>query len=48
MPALVVVDPTFLDTLDQRQLRSGYAEIVKYGLIDDPAFFAWCETTARR
>lgn len=44
MPALVVVDPTFLDTLDQRQLRSGYAEIVKYGLIDDPAFFAWCET----
>jgi 3-dehydroquinate synthase len=43
-PALVVVDPAFLDTLDQRQMRSGYAEIVKYGLIDDPAFFAWCET----
>jgi 3-dehydroquinate synthase len=42
-PALVVVDPAFLDTLDQRQMRSGYAEIVKYGLIDDPAFFAWCE-----
>lgn len=42
-PALVVVDPAFLDTLDPRQLRSGYAEIVKYGLIDDPAFFAWCE-----
>lgn len=44
MPALVVADPALLDTLDQRQLRSGYAEIVKYGLIDDPAFFAWCET----
>ena len=44
MPALVVADPTLLYTLDQRQLRSGYAEIVKYGLIDDPAFFAWCET----
>lgn len=43
MPALVVADPSLLDTLDPRQLRSGYAEIVKYGLIDDPAFFAWCE-----
>ena len=43
MPALVVVDPALLDTLDQRQLASGYAEILKYGLIDDPAFFAWCE-----
>ena len=41
-PALVVADPAFLETLDPRQLRSGYAEIVKYGLIDDPAFFAWC------
>jgi 3-dehydroquinate synthase len=44
MPALVVADPSLLDTLDQRQLRSGYAEIVKYALIDDPAFFDWCET----
>ncbi len=42
-PALVVADPCFLDTLDPRQLRSGYAEIVKYGLIDNPTFFAWCE-----
>lgn len=42
-PALVAADPSFLDTLDQRQLRAGYAEVVKYGLIDDPAFFAWCE-----
>lgn len=41
-PALVVADPAFLATLDARQLRSGYAEIVKYGLIDDPAFFDWC------
>ena len=46
-PALVVADPTFLDTLDPRQLRSGYAEVVKYGLIDDPAFFAWCEANGR-
>ena len=41
-PSLVIADPGFLLTLDQRQLRSGYAEIVKYGLIDDPALFAWC------
>ncbi len=42
-PALVLADPALLDTLEARQLRSGYAEVVKYGLIDDPAFFAWCE-----
>jgi len=42
-PSLVIADPTFLQTLDARQLRAGYAEIVKYGLIDDPAFFEWCE-----
>ncbi len=47
LPALVVADPALLDTLDERQLRSGYAEIVKYGLIDDPAFFAWCESNGR-
>ena len=46
-PALVVADPAFLDTLDERQLRSGYAEVVKYGLVDDPAFFAWCEANGR-
>lgn len=43
LPSLVIADPALLYTLDQRQLRSGYAEVVKYGLIDDPAFFAWCE-----
>jgi len=42
-PKLVIADPSFLDTLDQRQMRSGYAEVVKYGLIDDPEFFAWCK-----
>lgn len=46
-PALVIVDPSLLDTLDERQLRAGYAEVVKYGLIDDPAFFAWCEANGR-
>ncbi len=46
-PALVLADPSLLDTLDPRQLRSGYAEVVKYGLIDDPAFFGWCEVNGR-
>jgi 3-dehydroquinate synthase len=42
-PAAVLVDPSTLDTLPARQLRSGYAEVVKYGLIGDPGFFAKCE-----
>jgi len=46
-PSLVIADPAYLDTLDARQMRAGYAEVVKYGLIDDPAFFAWCETNGR-
>jgi len=42
-PDLVLIDPTTLDTLPSRQVRAGYAEVVKYGLIDDFDFFAWCE-----
>ncbi|HEY7810746.1 MAG TPA: 3-dehydroquinate synthase [Allosphingosinicella sp.] len=42
-PAAVLIDPLTLDTLHPRQLRAGYAEVVKYGLIGDPDFFAWCE-----
>ncbi len=42
-PAFVLIDPDTLDTLPPRMLASGYAEVVKYGLIDDPAFFDWCE-----
>ncbi len=44
-PDLVLIDPATLATLPPRELRAGYAEIVKYGLIDDPDFFAWCEAT---
>ena len=47
-PALVLVDPACLDTLDPRQTRAGYAEIVKYGLIEDAGFFAWLEAEGRR
>jgi 3-dehydroquinate synthase len=42
-PAMVLIDPAALDTLPAAELRAGYAEVVKYGLIADPAFFAWCE-----
>lgn len=43
-PALVLIDPTSLDSLPAREVRAGYAEVVKYGLIDDADFFCWCET----
>ncbi len=42
-PRLVLADTGVLDTLPRRELLAGYAEVAKYGLIDDPAFFAWCE-----
>lgn len=42
-PDLVLIDPLTLDTLPSREVRAGYAEVVKYGLIDDPDFFTWCE-----
>ncbi|MGQ4275379.1 3-dehydroquinate synthase [Terrihabitans sp. B22-R8] len=42
-PSLVLADTGVLDTLPQREFRAGYAEIVKYGLIDDPDFFDWLE-----
>ena len=42
-PAMVLIDPAVLDTLPPRELAAGYAEVVKYGLIDDADFFAWCE-----
>lgn len=42
-PSFVLIDPDTLDTLPMREVAAGYAEVVKYGLIDNPAFFAWCE-----
>jgi 3-dehydroquinate synthase len=42
-PRLVVADTDVLDTLPKREMLAGYAEVVKYGLIDDPKFFDWCE-----
>ena len=43
-PAAVFIDPEVLATLPVRELRAGYAEVVKYGLIGDADLFAWCET----
>jgi 3-dehydroquinate synthase len=46
-PVLVVADTAILDTLPARQFRAGYAEVVKYGLLGDAAFFSWLEVNAK-
>jgi 3-dehydroquinate synthase len=38
-PTLVLVDPQYLQTLPEQEFRSGYAEMLKHGLIADPAYF---------
>ncbi len=42
-PVLVVADSALLDTLPKREFRAGYAEVAKYGLLGNAAFFAWLE-----
>jgi len=42
-PQLVLADSSTLDTLPDRELRAGIAEIIKYGLIGDLSFFEWLE-----
>jgi 3-dehydroquinate synthase len=42
-PAIVLIDPEALVTLPPREMRAGYAEVLKYGLISDFRFFEWCE-----
>lgn len=42
-PRMVLADTSTLSSLPPRELRAGYAEIVKAGLIGEPAFFEWCE-----
>lgn len=44
-PRLVLIDPAVLSTLDARQMRAGYAEIVKHAFIHDVHFFNWLETS---
>ena len=42
-PQCVVIDISTLDTLPDRELSAGLAEVIKYGLINDPEFFNWLE-----
>jgi 3-dehydroquinate synthase len=42
-PNVVLIDTTTLDTLPDRELRAGLAEVIKYGAIADVDFFAWLE-----
>jgi 3-dehydroquinate synthase len=42
-PVLVIADTALLDTLPKRDFRAGYAEVAKYGLLGDAAFFSWLE-----
>jgi 3-dehydroquinate synthase len=46
-PQLVLADSGVLDTLSPREFRAGYAEVAKYGLIDQPDFFVWLEKNWR-
>ena len=43
-PSLVLIDPDVLQSLPRRELAAGFAEVVKYGLINDPGFFDYCDT----
>ena len=43
-PALVLADLDALATLPEREMRAGYAEVLKYGVLGDAEFFDWCET----
>jgi 3-dehydroquinate synthase len=47
-PRFVLIDPLVLNSLPDRELRAGYAEVIKYGLINDKHFFDWCETNGSR
>ena len=42
-PSMVLIDPDVLQSLPRRELAAGFAEVVKYGLIDDPDFFDYCD-----
>jgi len=47
-PRLVLADTDTLNTLDERQLSAGIAEVIKYGLIEDREFFEWLEINMQR
>jgi len=45
-PRLVLADLSVLATLPDREMRAGYAEVIKYGLLGDRVFFEWLEANA--
>ena len=47
-PRCVLIDTNTLETLPHREFRAGMAEVIKYGLIADAAFFAWLEANIAR
>ena len=47
-PQCVIADTQTLNTLDDRQLSAGIAEVIKYGLIADEAFFEWLENNVEK
>lgn len=47
-PAAVLVDPLVLGTLPDREMRAGYAEVLKYGLLGDAEFFEWLEDNGEK
>lgn len=47
-PRAVFIDPDVLKTLDEREIKAGLAEVIKYGVIRDPAFFRFLEENAKK
>ena len=47
-PNLVICDTIFLSTLPKRELISGYAEVIKYGIINDKNFFNWLNKNTKK
>ncbi len=47
-PSLVLIDPLVLGSLPDREMRAGFAEVLKYGLLGDAVFFQWLEANGNR
>ena len=47
-PSLVLIDPATLDTLPDREMRAGYAEVIKYGILGDREFFDWLAENGKK
>jgi len=47
-PKLVYIDPKILKTLSKREILSGYAEIIKHGIINDVKFFNWLNKNSKK